>query len=126
MSAANRTVRRSPHPPIGAIRLRLITPYARLRIMTLEHWHLSRDGDGIAWATLDRQGTSTNTLSAEVMAELAALLDDLERDPPRGLIFRSGKSAGFIAGADIEEFTRLDSAATARALVQRGWDLYNR
>src|ERR1019366_4366543 len=43
-----------------------------------------------------------------------------------GLIFRSGKAAGFIAGADIEEFTRLDSAAAGRALVQRGWDLYNR
>jgi 3-hydroxyacyl-CoA dehydrogenase/enoyl-CoA hydratase/3-hydroxybutyryl-CoA epimerase len=92
----------------------------------LKHWQLSRDTDGIAWATLDRQGTSTNTLSAEVMAELAQLLDELEREPPKGLIFRSGKAAGFIAGADIEEFTRLDTAATARQLVQRGWDLYNR
>ncbi|MGE5468095.1 MAG: 3-hydroxyacyl-CoA dehydrogenase NAD-binding domain-containing protein, partial [Ignavibacteria bacterium] len=31
-----------------------------------------------------------------------------------------------IAGADIEEFTTLDSPQKARALVQRGWDLYNR
>ncbi len=92
----------------------------------LKHWQLRRDDERIAWATLDRQGTSTNTLSAEVMAELAQLLDELDRDPPKGLIFRSGKTAGFIAGADIEEFTRLDSAATARDLVQRGWDLYNR
>jgi 3-hydroxyacyl-CoA dehydrogenase/enoyl-CoA hydratase/3-hydroxybutyryl-CoA epimerase len=94
--------------------------------MMLKHWQLRRDADGLAWATLDRQGTSTNTLSAEVMVELAQLLDELEQDPPKGLIFRSGKSAGFIAGADIEEFTRLDSAAAGRALVQRGWDLYNR
>jgi 3-hydroxyacyl-CoA dehydrogenase/enoyl-CoA hydratase/3-hydroxybutyryl-CoA epimerase len=94
--------------------------------MTLTHWQLKRDSDGIAWATLDRQGTSTNTLSAEVMAELSRLLDELDRDPPKGLVFRSGKEAGFIAGADIEEFTRLDTPATARALVQRGWDLYNR
>jgi 3-hydroxyacyl-CoA dehydrogenase/enoyl-CoA hydratase/3-hydroxybutyryl-CoA epimerase len=92
----------------------------------LNHWQLHRDAEGIAWATLDRQGTSTNTLSAEVMAELAQLLDDLDSEPPKGLVFRSGKAAGFIAGADIEEFTRLDTAATARQLVQRGWDLYNR
>ncbi|MEK7737254.1 MAG: 3-hydroxyacyl-CoA dehydrogenase NAD-binding domain-containing protein, partial [Pseudomonadota bacterium] len=81
---------------------------------------------GVAWATLDKQGSSTNTLSAEVMAEFGWLLDALEREPPKGLIFRSGKSAGFIAGADIEEFTKVDSAAAARALVQRGWDAYNR
>ena len=92
----------------------------------LKHWRLQRDADGIAWATLDKQGASTNTLSADVMAEFGQLLDTLERDPPRGLVFRSGKSAGFIAGADIEEFTKVDSAAAARSLVQRGWDAYNR
>ncbi len=41
-------------------------------------------------------------------------------------MIRSGKSAGFIAGADIEEFTKIESAEGARALVQRGWDMYNR
>lgn len=92
----------------------------------LKHWQLLRDADGIAWATLDKQGASANTLSADVMAEFGRLLDALERDPPKGLVFRSGKSAGFIAGADIEEFTKVDSAAAARALVRRGWDAYNR
>jgi 3-hydroxyacyl-CoA dehydrogenase/enoyl-CoA hydratase/3-hydroxybutyryl-CoA epimerase len=97
--------------------------------MNLEHWILVRDADGIAWATLDQRDASTNVLSADVMAELALILDDCERDPnnaPNGLIFRSGKEAGFIAGADIEEFARLDSADAARTLVARGWNLYNR
>ena len=94
--------------------------------MNLTHWKLERDAAGLAWATLDRQGTSTNTLSREVMGEFAALLDELDRSPPKGLVIRSGKPAGFIAGADIEEFTRLDTPATARELVQRGWDLFNR
>ena len=39
---------------------------------------------------------------------------------------RSGKEAGFIAGADIEEFSQLDSAEKGRALVTRGWNLFNR
>ncbi len=79
----------------------------------MTNWKLDRDAEGIAWATLDCAGASTNTLSQAVMAELAALLDELERQPPKGLVFRSGKEAGFIAGADIEEFTRLDTAEKA-------------
>lgn len=94
--------------------------------MSLKNWSLERDADGIVWATLDRVGASANTLSREVMTELAQLLDALDREPPKGLVIQSGKSAGFIAGADIEEFTRVDSAAAARELVRRGWDLYNR
>jgi 3-hydroxyacyl-CoA dehydrogenase/enoyl-CoA hydratase/3-hydroxybutyryl-CoA epimerase len=94
--------------------------------MNLQHWKLERDADGIAWATLDKANSAMNVLSADVLAELALILDDCERTPPKGLIFRSGKEAGFIAGADIEEFARLDSAEAARALVARGWDLYNR
>lgn len=94
--------------------------------MALQHWKLERDADGIAWATLDVAGSSTNTLGSAVMNELAGLLDELDRQPPTGLVIRSGKAAGFIAGADIEEFTRIDSPAAARALVERGWSLFNR
>ncbi len=92
----------------------------------MKHWTLQRDADGITWAILDKAGASTNTLGAEVMAELGQVLDECDRNPPKGLIFKSGKEAGFIAGADIEEFTTLDSPEKARALVQRGWDIYNR
>ena len=94
--------------------------------MALQHWKLERDADGIAWATLDVAGSSTNTLGSAVMAELAGLLDELDRQPPTGLVIRSGKAAGFIAGANIEEFTAIDSAAAARVLVERGWKLFNR
>jgi 3-hydroxyacyl-CoA dehydrogenase/enoyl-CoA hydratase/3-hydroxybutyryl-CoA epimerase len=90
------------------------------------HWTLQRDADGTAWAILDRQEASTNVLTAEVMAELGLLLDECERQPPKALIFKSGKAAGFIAGADIEEFTRLETGAQARDLVRRGWDVYQR
>ena len=92
----------------------------------MKNWTLSRDTDGIAWATLAKADASTNVLSADVMAELAQILDACEREKPRALIFRSGKDAGFIAGADIDEFTRMDTPAKGRELVQRGWDLYNR
>ncbi len=89
-----------------------------------QHWRLERDSDGLAWLTLDRAGTSTNTLSAAVMEELRAVLARLAADPPRGLVIRSGKANGFIAGADVDEFGGLESVDDAIALVRRGWDTF--
>ncbi|WP_374327815.1 3-hydroxyacyl-CoA dehydrogenase NAD-binding domain-containing protein [Azonexus sp.] len=92
----------------------------------MKHWQLNKEECGIAVAVLDRAGESTNSLSAEVMAEFAQILDQLELYPPKGLIVRSAKAAGFIAGADIGEFSQLDTPEKGRALVARGWDLFNR
>jgi 3-hydroxyacyl-CoA dehydrogenase/enoyl-CoA hydratase/3-hydroxybutyryl-CoA epimerase len=98
--------------------------------MTYKHWKLEREtGDqnaGLAWAILDTANSSTNTLGAEVMAELNDILDECEKNPPSGLIFKSAKDAGFIAGANIEEFTTADTPAKARVIIGRGWDAYNR
>ena len=98
--------------------------------MTYKNWKLERETSdqnaGLAWAILDTANSSTNTLGAEVMAELGLILDECEKNPPKGLIFKSAKEAGFIAGANIEEFTTADTPQKARALVKRGWDAYNR
>lgn len=94
--------------------------------VNLQHWRLEVDAQGIATATLDKAGESANSLSAEVLREFSSLLDQLDVYPPKGLIIRSGKEAGFIAGADISEFSQLDTAEKGRALVERGWKLFNR
>ena len=75
------------------------------------HWKLARDDDGIAWLVIDKQGASANTLSEEVLVELNNVLGELERDPPRGLVLRSAKRGGFIAGADIGEFRGMTDVA---------------
>ncbi|MBU0602480.1 MAG: enoyl-CoA hydratase/isomerase family protein [Gammaproteobacteria bacterium] len=93
---------------------------------SLRHWRLARDADGLAWLTFDRADERVNTLSADAMRELGAVLDALDAEPPRGLVIESGKSGGFIAGADIAEFGRVSGADGARLLVARGWDLFNR
>jgi 3-hydroxyacyl-CoA dehydrogenase/enoyl-CoA hydratase/3-hydroxybutyryl-CoA epimerase len=89
-------------------------------------WALHRDADGLAWLTLDKPGTSTNVLSKDVLLELDGRLAELEASPPRGLVLRSGKPNGFIAGADIKEFRALDSVATAFALVSGGQRVLDR
>jgi 3-hydroxyacyl-CoA dehydrogenase/enoyl-CoA hydratase/3-hydroxybutyryl-CoA epimerase len=68
------------------------------------NFKLTRDQDGIAWLLFDRAGSSANTLSAEVIEELDAVLAALESQRPAGVVIRSAKSSGFIAGADVSEF----------------------
>src|SRR4051794_36358889 len=83
-----------------------------------KHWRLARDADGIAWLGLDREGTSTNTLSEEVILELNSVLDTLYREPPKGLVLRSMKRNGFIAGADINQFKGAAGAEIAGNLTR--------
>src|SRR5262244_1673429 len=83
------------------------------------NWWLARDDDGIAWLALDKANASANTLSEDVLAELNDVLAHLERDMPKGLVLRSAKPKGFIAGADIGEFRGMtDAAAVEARLVQ--------
>jgi 3-hydroxyacyl-CoA dehydrogenase / enoyl-CoA hydratase / 3-hydroxybutyryl-CoA epimerase len=89
-------------------------------------WTLHRDADGIAWLTLDKPDASTNVLSKAVLLELDAQLAAIGSSPPVGLVLRSGKPNGFIAGADIKEFRGLDSVETAFALVSGGQRVLDR
>src|SRR5215475_13380977 len=83
------------------------------------NWWLARDEDGIAWLALDKANAGANTLSEDVLAELNDVLAHLERDLPKGLVLRSAKPKGFIAGADIGEFRGMTDAAAVQArLVQ--------
>jgi len=69
-----------------------------------KHFKLTRDGDGIAWLLFDREGASANTLSGGVIEELGQIVGTLESERPAGLVIRSAKKSGFIAGADVNEF----------------------
>jgi 3-hydroxyacyl-CoA dehydrogenase/enoyl-CoA hydratase/3-hydroxybutyryl-CoA epimerase len=82
------------------------------------NWQRETDADGIAWLTLDKPGGSTNVLSRDVLVELGGHLEALAAGPPRGVVIRSGKSSGFIAGADVKEFVQLESAAQAFEMVR--------
>ena len=83
-------------------------------------WKIERDADDIAWLTLDKPGASANVLSRNVLAELGTLLSSLTADLPRAVIVRSAKPSGFVAGADIKEFTALRNATEAYALIRAG------
>jgi 3-hydroxyacyl-CoA dehydrogenase / enoyl-CoA hydratase / 3-hydroxybutyryl-CoA epimerase len=77
------------------------------------NFKLTRDADGLAWLLFDREGASANTLSADMIEELDKVLTELESTRPAGLVIRSAKTSGFIAGADVNEFR---GASDARAV----------
>ncbi|HEX4025127.1 MAG TPA: 3-hydroxyacyl-CoA dehydrogenase NAD-binding domain-containing protein [Steroidobacteraceae bacterium] len=111
-------------------------------------WKLDVGEDGIAWLTLDQPVGSANTLSGQVLRELEENLRSLRATPGtavapgtvaaagtaaagtataprattpiRGLVIRSGKASGFIAGADIREFTSFTSSAAALEHIRLG------
>ncbi|MBI5261110.1 MAG: enoyl-CoA hydratase/isomerase family protein [Bradyrhizobium sp.] len=82
------------------------------------NFKLTRDEDGIAWLLFDREGASANTLSAEVMQEFNAVLASLEAERPAGLVIRSAKPSGFIAGADVNEFRGADDPGMVEAAIR--------
>src|SRR5882672_8333563 len=89
-------------------------------------WRLERGSGDIATLTLDRPGGSANTLGRPVLLELEARLAELAAAPPAGLVIRSGKASGFIAGADIREFTTLRSAEEAYTHITVGQRVFAR
>ena len=91
-----------------------------------KNFKLTRDADGIAWLLFDRAGASANTLSGDVIEELGQIVAALESERPVGLVIRSAKTSGFIAGADVNEFRGVSNPqqiqtemAKAHAVVDR-------
>ena len=77
--------------------------------------------DGIAIVTFDLPNESVNKLNRAVKDEFVALVSQLERDTTvHAAILISGKPDVWIAGADIEEFQELKTAADAERLSRDG------
>ena len=90
------------------------------------HWTLEKDDAGLAWLRIDKHDGSANVLSGPVLRELDAILADLERDLPRGVVVYSGKTNGFIMGADINEFTTIENVEQAFDLIRAGQTVIDR
>src|SRR3569832_1596990 len=85
-----------------------------------KHWRVETDARRIVWLALDKMDAGANVLSREVLEELQRIVDALAIDRPQGLMIYSGKANGFIAGADVKEFTVLKNYDEAAELIHRG------
>ncbi len=91
-----------------------------------KHWKLTTDIDNVLWLSLDREGKSTNSLSLEVLSELATIIENLETDAPAGLVLQSAKPGSFIVGADVREFDDYDDPEMAGDGIDQVHRLFNR
>lgn len=92
-----------------------------------KHWRLETDQHGIAWLTIDRNDSRVNSLNKDILEELDKLLDQLKQEKTaKGLIINSGKSTGFIVGADIDSFTKIQDVNQAVELVRKAQKIFNK
>lgn len=93
----------------------------------VKNWQLTLDSGNILWLLLDKAKASANTLDESIFAEFELILDALpQKSEIKGVVIGSAKSSGFIAGANIEQFTRLKTVEEALALLHRGQRLFDK
>ncbi|MHB1949019.1 MAG: enoyl-CoA hydratase-related protein, partial [Gammaproteobacteria bacterium] len=96
-------------------------------MQTYKNWRLETDADKILWLYFDKQNTSVNTLDRETMGELDSILDSLASDTQhKGIIITSAKDKGFIAGADISQFTKFKDEPEALDLLKKGQNIFQK
>ena len=88
--------------------------------LRFSHWKAETDAEGILVLTFDRAGASVNTFGRAVLDELAQIVERLSFEPPKGVVIRSGKASGFIAGADIHEFEQFEKQGGVLASIENG------
>ncbi|NUS61358.1 MAG: 3-hydroxyacyl-CoA dehydrogenase [Lysobacter sp.] len=94
--------------------------------LRFHHWRAESAADGIVVLSFDRNQQPVNTFAQDVLLELDAIVERLALDPPKGLVVRSAKAAGFIAGADIREFQSFDEKGTVADAIRRGQQVFQR
>jgi len=91
-----------------------------------KHWKLDTDENSIVWCHIDVKGSTANVLSGEVLDELNDLLDSVAEQKPSGMIILSDKTNGFIAGADVKEFTTIEDEKDALRMLNHGQTVFNK
>ncbi len=88
--------------------------------LRFSNWKAESQVDGIVILTIDRADTSVNAFNHATLEELEQIVERLSIEPPKGVVIRSGKTKGFVAGADIHEFETYEKTGSVLANIQFG------
>ncbi|HAG62153.1 MAG TPA: crotonase [Coxiellaceae bacterium] len=91
-----------------------------------QHWQYTIDDEGITWLSLDRYGEAINTISQDVLKELESLLDNSDILTSKGLVITSAKKKGFIAGADIKQFSQCQGEEDFFEWIRYGQQVFDK
>ena len=94
--------------------------------LSTENWRIEQDQANLVWICLDKAESNANVLSEGILREFETILNALEQLPPRGVVIYSGKPSGFVMGADINEFTAIETADQGFALIRLGQQMLDR
>ena len=87
---------------------------------------LSRE-DGVAIVRLDQPESPVNRLSASALDEFDTTLDEIESDPSiTSAVLLSAKKDSFVVGADIDEFSSVETPGEIKRIIQEGHRLFGR
>jgi 3-hydroxyacyl-CoA dehydrogenase/enoyl-CoA hydratase/3-hydroxybutyryl-CoA epimerase len=89
-------------------------------------WHAGEPRDGVLWVEINWKDRPVNALSRDTLNELSELIGRIRSDSAiTGVVFKSGKSGNFIAGADVTEFQKLRTPEEARQFVLQGQQIFD-
>lgn len=77
-------------------------------------------------ATITISKAPANALSSSVLKGLSSLLDEIEKSEDARVVLLHGEGRFFSAGADIKEFTTVETGAEFAKLAKIGQDLFER
>ena len=90
------------------------------------HFSIRKDAQGIAWVCFDNADGGANVLTEEVLEAFDQTLVQVAQMHPRGMVVISGKSNGFIAGADVKAFADVPGVASAEQHILRVHEIFHR
>jgi 3-hydroxyacyl-CoA dehydrogenase / enoyl-CoA hydratase / 3-hydroxybutyryl-CoA epimerase len=89
-------------------------------------WHAGEPQDGVLWVEINWKERPVNALSRDTLNELSELIGRIRSESAiTGVVFKSGKSGNFIAGADVTEFQKIRSPEEARQFVLQGQQIFD-
>jgi len=90
-----------------------------------QNWALEQ-ADNYAVLVFDKPDSNQNVLSSLALQQLEQKVEEIAALGPRGLIIRSAKNSGFIAGADVKEFSLVETREQAMAYIRQAHKVLDR
>lgn len=90
-----------------------------------QYWALEQ-ADNHAVLIFDKPDSNQNVLSSQALQELEQKVDEIAALAPGGLIIRSAKDGGFIAGADVREFSMVETREQAMDYIRQAHKVLDR
>ena len=94
--------------------------------MSYMHWKVEIKNN-VTWAYFDKADNAVNTINNEALVELEKIIQDTDasNNSTQGLVIASKKTTGFIAGADIEQFTKIHDSERGFELIRYGQKVFS-